>query len=57
MIMQDYIFPIAIATGADSARPYLYIQMFFAFFALLYIFGTAYYVIINAQKPEIGRAF
>ncbi len=50
------IFPLAVSTGADTARPYTYMVMFFKWFPLLPIFGYSFYVINNAQKPDRGFA-
>ncbi len=53
-IIQTNIFPLAVASGADTTRTYGYMVMFFKWFPLLLILGTSMYAVINSQKPERG---
>lgn len=51
------IFPIAVASGADTTRPYAYMEIFLKWFPLMALFGYSLYAIVNSQKPEVRGGY
>jgi hypothetical protein len=51
-IIQDYIFPLGVASGADQTQTYNYMVAFIQWFPVISLFGYAIYAIKNSQKPE-----
>lgn len=54
-IIDNYILPLGVASGANTQTAYQYGVSFWQFFPFLMFIGVVLYTIINGQKQDLSR--